>query len=142
MEKVEVKPDIYWVGAIDWNIREFHGYATHRGTTYNAFLVVADEIALIDTVKAPFCNEMLSRIASVVPLDKVDYIISNHAEMDHSGSIPEAIRLMNPKKLLASKMGVKALEGHFPDVGKVLEAIVAWAVAEVVPVEPMENGDA
>ncbi len=122
-EAVRVTDSIYWVGAIDWNIREFHGYATHRGTTYNAFLVVADEIALIDTVKAPFCNEMLSRVASVVPLDKIDYIISNHAEMDHTGSLPEAVRLMNPKRVLASKMGVKAIEAHFPELSDVLEAI-------------------
>lgn len=112
-EAVEVSDYVFWVGAIDWNIRDFHGYATRRGTTYNAYLVLADKITLIDTVKAPLMPEMLSRAASVVELSRVDYIVSNHAEMDHSGGLVEAIRLMHPEKVFASTRGVEALAEHF-----------------------------
>jgi flavorubredoxin len=110
---VKVNENVYWVGAIDWGIGEFHGYSTRRGTTYNAYLVLADKIALIDTVKAPFMDEMLARVASVVDPGQVDYIVSNHSEMDHSGGLPRAVEVMKPEKVFASAMGVKALGDHF-----------------------------
>lgn len=110
---VQVSQNVYWVGAIDWGIRDFHGYQTPRGSTYNAYLVVADKVALIDTVKAPFCEEMLSRIASVLDPGSVSYIVSNHAEMDHSSALPQAISALNPEQVLASTLGVKALRDHF-----------------------------
>ncbi len=109
----QVTENIFWVGAIDWALRNFHGYATSRGTTYNAYLILADKITLVDTVKAPFKDEMLSRIASVIDPAKVDYIISNHSEMDHSGCLPEVIERIKPQKVLASENGVKALREHF-----------------------------
>ena len=85
LKAVQITEKVWWVGAIDWNLKEFHGYETGRGTTYNAYLVLADKITLIDTVKAPFKKEMLQRIASVIgDPSRIDYIISNHAEMDHS----------------------------------------------------------
>jgi flavorubredoxin len=105
--------NVYWVGAIDWGIRNFHGYKTSRGTTYNAYLVLADKITLVDTVKAPFAEEMLSRIASVIAPEKIDYIVSNHAEMDHSGALPKTIEAVKPEKVFASVMGAKALSSHF-----------------------------
>lgn len=110
---VKVSDHVYWVGAIDWNIRDFHGYSTEHGSTYNAYLILADKITLIDTVKAPFKNELLSRISSVVDPGKIDYIISNHSEMDHTGSLPEVVEAIKPEKVFASVMGVKALSGHF-----------------------------
>ena len=105
----KVAEDIYWVGAIDWGLRDFHGYATDRGTTYNAYLIVGDKVTLVDTVKAPFRDEMLSRIASVVDPAQVSFIISNHSEMDHTGCLPDVIRAVEPKKVYASVMVVKAL---------------------------------
>jgi flavorubredoxin len=113
MKASKVADDIHWVGAIDWAIRDFHGYETPRGSTYNAYLVLADKIALIDTVKAPFKREMLSRVASVVDPGDISYIVSNHAEMDHSGCLPEVIEAVRPEKVFASRMGVKALAAHF-----------------------------
>ena len=85
---VELKPDVYWVGAIDWNARSFHGYTTEDGITYNAYLIMDEKITLIDTVKAPFANEMLERISSVCDPADIDVIVANHVEMDHSGSLP------------------------------------------------------
>ena len=112
-EAVKVTETVYWVGAIDWNVRDFHGYSTSRGTTYNAYLVLADKVTLVDTVKAPFREELLARISSVIDPGKIDYIISNHAEMDHSGCLPEMIETVKPEKVFASPMGVKALGDHF-----------------------------
>ncbi len=110
---------VYWVGAIDWGIRDFHGYSTDRGTTYNAYLVLADQVTLVDTVKASFRQELLSRIASVVDPSEIEIVISNHSEMDHSGCLPEIAAELKPDRIYASAMGVKALSQHFhggPDV--------------------------
>lgn len=112
-EAVKISDHVHWVGAIDWSLRDFHGYATMRGTTYNAYLVMADRITLIDTVKAPFVSEMLSRIASVVDPREIATIVSNHAEMDHSGGLPEVVRTVKPDKVLASRKGVENLALHF-----------------------------
>jgi len=110
---VRVTDHVFWVGAIDWGIRNFHGYETRRGTTYNAYLVMADKVTLIDTVKASFAAEMLSRVASVIEPGKIDYIVSNHAEMDHTGSLPRTIEVTKPERVFASVMGAKALSSHF-----------------------------
>jgi flavorubredoxin len=104
---------VYWVGAIDWAIRDFHGYSTEHGSTYNAYLILADKVTLIDTVKGPFKDEMIARIASVVDPGNIDYIISNHSEKDHSGALPSVIAQVKPEKVFASVMGAKALKDHF-----------------------------
>jgi len=109
----KVADDIYWVGAIDWSVREFHGYGTARGTTYNAYLIMGEKITLVDTVKAHYKDELVSRIRDVVDPAKIDIIISNHAEMDHSGCLPELIELARPEKVYASPRGVEALRAHF-----------------------------
>lgn len=110
---VRISDRVHWVGAIDWGMRDFHGYATQRGTSYNAYLVLGDKVALIDTVKGPFAQELLARIASVIEPTRIDYIISNHAEVDHSGALPEVIAAVRPEKVFASTEGVKALADHF-----------------------------
>jgi len=110
---IRISDKVYWVGAIDWTIRDFHGYTTKRGSTYNAYLILADRITLIDTVKAPFKDEMLSRIACLVDPKEIDYIVSDHSEMDHSGSLPDIIREVSPEKVFASQVGAKTLKEHF-----------------------------
>jgi len=112
---VQISDHVHWVGAVDWEIRDFHGYATQRGTTYNAYLITADRITLVDTVKAPFRDELLARVASVVDPSDVDIIVSNHAEMDHSGCLPDVVDMIKPERVYASKMGTKALQSHFHD---------------------------
>lgn len=114
MSKVQLARGVYWVGAIDWNVRNFHGYSTHRGTTYNAYLVVDEKVALIDTVKAPFYDEMAARVREIVSFDKIDYVISNHVEMDHSGSLPMALRdAKNAKLVTLEKFGENGLAKTF-----------------------------
>ncbi len=110
---VKVADNVYWVGAIDWDIRNFHGYLTSRGTTYNAFLVMADKVTLIDAVKAPFFDELMARISSVIDPSKIDYIVSNHSEMDHTGCLPKVVAAVKPEKVFASQQGLKALGEHF-----------------------------
>ncbi|MFH1865648.1 MAG: flavodoxin domain-containing protein [Candidatus Eisenbacteria bacterium] len=110
---VKISEHVHWVGAVDWEIRDFHGYATDRGTTYNAYLILADKITLVDSVKAPFRDELLARIASVVDPSDISVIVSNHSEMDHSGCLPDVVDLIQPEQVFASKMGVKALQSHF-----------------------------
>jgi flavorubredoxin len=117
---IKVTDNVYWVGAIDWTIRDFHGYTTPHGSTYNAYLVMADDITLIDTVRAPFKDEMLSRIKSVVDPSQIKYIISNHSEMDHSGCLPEIIDIIKPKKVFASAIGVKTLKELFHDQHEII----------------------
>ena len=108
-----ISENVWWVGAVDWNVRNFHGYLTQRGTTYNAFLIVDEKITLIDTVKAEFTSEMLERISTVVDPEKIDYIVSNHAEPDHSGGLPETIKAVKPEKLFASSFGAKTLKAYY-----------------------------
>ena len=122
----KITDKVFWTGAIDWNIRNFHGYSTERGTTYNAYLVMADKITLVDTVKYPFREELLSRISSVIPPEKIDYIISNHSETDHSGALPYIIEKTRPEKVFVSNNGAKALNAHFGDIG---------------PLVPVKTGD-
>lgn len=110
----EVKKDIYWVGAIDWNVRNFHGYTTNRGSTYGAYLIIDEKITLIDTVKAPFSKELIERISEIVDPSKIDYLISNHVEMDHSGAIPQVMKHMpNAKIVTIAGSGLKGLTAHY-----------------------------
>lgn len=109
MEAYEIKPGIYWVGARDWNVRNFHGYLTQRGTTYNAYLIIDDKITLVDNVKKEFTEEMLTRIATIVDPAKIDIIVTNHIEPDHSGSLPAVASLAPNAEIIASPVGKKGL---------------------------------
>lgn len=113
MLPVEILKDIYWVGAIDWNIRDFHGYSVNRGTTYNAFLLIDDKITLFDTVKKGFKGDLLENIRKIIDPTKIDYVVVNHVEMDHSSLVPEIVELVQPEKLFCSEMGKKNLLSHF-----------------------------
>jgi flavorubredoxin len=112
---LELAPKVYWVGAIDWTIRDFHGYLTEDGSTYNAYLILDDHITLIDTVKKGFVPEMLARVAEIVDPEKIEYIVSNHVEMDHSGGLPEVIARVRPEKIFCSPMGETGLSRHYKE---------------------------
>jgi len=116
MKPVEIAPGIYDVGVNDWNIQEFHGYSTPYGTSYNAFLIVDEKIALVDTVKVEFVDRLLENISQIVPPQKIDYVISNHTEMDHSGGLPRIMQAVDPPTpIYCSKLGLKNLARHFTD---------------------------
>lgn len=121
---VKIAENMYWVGAIDWNLRTFHGYETSRGSTYNAYIIIDDKITLIDTVKKQFADEMLERISSIVDASKIDYIVSNHAEPDHAGSILDVLAVAkNAKVITSSPSGERALKQIFPEDTLPLQAV-------------------
>ena len=113
MVKVTLKEGINWVGVVDWNLRDFHGYVTNRGSTYNAYLISDDKTALVDTVKSTFSNELIENISELTSFEKIDYIIVNHVEMDHSSSLPIIAKLAKNAKILASQRGKDALIEHY-----------------------------
>ena len=113
MYSVEVKKDVHWVGVVDWSIRDFHGYTTYKGTTYNSYLLLDDKVTLFDSVKKGFTGDMYHRIFQHIPPEKIDYLVVNHVEPDHSGSLPEVVERIKPKKLFCSPMGKKALLAHY-----------------------------
>lgn len=112
MSALEILPGIYSVGVIDWNVREFHGhtYTTKRGTSYNAYLILDEKVALVDTVYGSFAGELIENIRQIIPLEKIDYVIANHVETDHSGALPEIIRLCPKAKVLGTE---KCKEGLY-----------------------------
>jgi flavorubredoxin len=106
---------VTWVGKTDWELRKFHGeeYSTHRGTTYNSYLVRDQKTALIDTVWAPFAKHYVDELFQKVSPDEIDFVVANHAEIDHSGSLPELMRHLPGKPIYCTANGVKSLKGHY-----------------------------
>ncbi|MFQ6081033.1 MAG: FprA family A-type flavoprotein [Candidatus Bathyarchaeia archaeon] len=115
MPSIRVLENIFWVGAVDWNVRHFHGftYSTHRGTTYNAYLIVDEKTALIDTVYGPFAEEMIGRIREIVDPSRIDYVVANHVETDHSGAISEILKLAPQAKLVGTARCKEGLQKHY-----------------------------
>ncbi|MFC1669733.1 FprA family A-type flavoprotein [Spirochaetota bacterium] len=115
MDPVKITDDVYWVGGIDWDLRDFHGYITQKGSTYNSYLIIDEKITLIDTVKHYLFDEMIERISKVVDPSKIDTIISNHVEMDHSGSLPLIKKIAKNVEIVTSPHGEKGLKRHFKE---------------------------
>ena len=115
MNKVTLAEDIFWVGVVDWNIRDFHGYTTSRGTTYNAYLILDQKTVLVDTVKHTFVKELANNIQDVTDFDKIDYIIVNHVEMDHSSALPMIAEKAKNATIIASEKGKEAIICHYGD---------------------------
>ena len=113
MNKITLAEGINWVGVVDWNIRDFHGYVTKRGSTYNAYLIQDEKTALVDTVKHTFSNELLRNICELVDPEKIDYIIVNHVEMDHSSSLPVIAKYAKNATIIASPRGKDAIIEHY-----------------------------
>ncbi len=110
---VAIRDGIHWVGAVDWNIRNFHGYITPHGTTYNSYLVLDEKVALVDFVKSSFADDQLARIREVIDPAKIDYIVANHAEPDHSGSIRAIIAAAPNAEILATERCVGTLQKYY-----------------------------
>jgi len=112
---IELKKGVYWVGVVDWDIRHFHGHelTTHRGTSYNAYLIVDEKAALIDTVWEPFQQQLLANIREVIDPARIDYVVANHAEVDHSGSLPAVMREAKRAELIVSRKGAESIPGHY-----------------------------
>lgn len=113
--RINVKNNVYWVGKTDWELRKFHGdeYSTHRGSTYNSYLIKEEKVALVETVWAPYSKEFVTNLANEIDLKKIDYVIANHAEIDHSGALPELMQHIPEVPIYCTKNGVKSLKGHY-----------------------------
>ncbi|MEK7448971.1 MAG: FprA family A-type flavoprotein [Planctomycetota bacterium] len=111
---LKISEGVYWVGAIDWNLRFCGSYTTPRGTTYNAYLVIDEKIALIDTVKSGFEAEMLERIKEIIDPAKIDYVICQHAEADHAGAMPELMKIIPQARVVATPACKDIISEHFP----------------------------
>lgn len=114
---IQISENIYWVGAVDWNMRNFHGYETGRGTTYNAYLILDEKITLIDTVKAGFEDELLARISSVIDPAQISVIVSSHVEPDHSGALKEIAAIApNAQIITTNPSGLKGLTARYGEL--------------------------
>jgi len=115
MMAFKIKENILWVGKVDWELRKFHGeeYSTHRGSSYNSYLVRDKKTALIDTVWAPFKAEFVENLKKEIPLEKIDFIIANHAETDHSGALPELMSHIPHTPIYCTANGLKSFKGHY-----------------------------
>ena len=115
MMNTALRDNIDWVGYVDWAIRDFHGYKTERGVTYNAYLVRDEKTALIDTVKAEHAKQLLKNISALTGLECVDYLVCNHAEPDHAGALAE-IMVALPNATLVCNKKCKAILSRYHDI--------------------------
>ncbi len=114
MNPIPITKDIHWVGAVDWNSRNFHGYSlSPMGTTYNNFLIIDEKVTLVDTVMPQLKNQMMCNIEKVLDGRSIDYLVLNHLEFDHAGCVLDVVEKYNPEKIFTSPMGQKSLQGQF-----------------------------
>lgn len=113
--KKPIKNNVYWIGKVDWELETFHGeeLTTHHGSTYNSYLIKEEKTVLIDTVWKPFAGEFVDNLAKEGVLDKVDYIVANHGEVDHSGALPELLRRIPNTPIYCTANAVKSLKGQY-----------------------------
>ncbi len=119
MHKISLAENLHWVGVVDWNIRDFHGYVTSRGSTYNAYLIVDEKNALVDTVKSPFANSLIKNVSDIMDPERLDYVIVNHVEMDHSSALPAFMEHAKNATVIASQRGKEALTEHYGEKFKI-----------------------
>lgn len=128
MKAVEIKKDVFWVGAVDFGCHNFHGYSVApKGTSYNAYLIKDKKNVLFDTVQAHEADAFLAHIHQITELEKIDYIVVNHLELDHAGCLPKLVECCKPEKIFCSTLGLKSMEGYFDTTG--------W------PVQVVKSGD-
>ena len=111
----EIAPGVFWVGAVDWALRRFHGHelSTNHGSTYNAYLIIDDKVTLIDTVWGPFQDVLMKNISEIIDPSKIDIVVASHAEVDHSGSLPEVLRHCPEADVIVSQRGLESIPGHY-----------------------------
>ena len=112
---IELAKGVYWVGCVDWALRHFHGHelSTHRGSSYNAYLIIDEKNVLVDTVWPPFADRFIENIRQIIDPSKIDIVVANHAETDHSGALPDIMKLALNATVVVSKRGLESIEGHY-----------------------------
>ncbi len=110
-----VKNNVSWVGKIDWELRKFHGdeYSTHKGSNYNSYLVEEEKTVLIDTVWMPYAGEFVDKLSKQIDLDKIDFIVANHGEVDHSGALPELMKHIPDTPIYCTQNAIKSIKGQY-----------------------------
>jgi len=110
-----INANVYWVGKVDWELKKFHGeeYSTHKGSSYNSYLIQEEKNVLIDTVWIPYAEEFVENLSKEIDLNQIDYIIVNHGEIDHSGALPELMKRIPDKPIYCTENAVKSLKGQF-----------------------------
>lgn len=110
-----MKNNVFWVGKVDWELQKFHGdeYSTHNGSTYNSYLIQEEKNVLIDTVWLPFSEEFVENLAKEIDLNKIDYIVANHGEIDHSGALPALMKIIPNTPIYCTANAVKSLKGQY-----------------------------
>lgn len=132
MTPVEIKKNIFWVGAVDFGCHNFHGYSiAPEGTSYNAYLVKDEKNVLFDTVQGHESAAMLERLQHVTGPEKIDYIVLNHLEPDHSGCLPEFVERCKPEKIFCSTMGLKSMAGYYDISGWPVQAVKTGDVINI-----------
>lgn len=113
--KKSIKNNVYWVGKVDWPLKKFHGeeYSTLKGTSYNSYLVLEEKTVLIDTVFMPFAKEFVANLQNEIDLQKIDFIVANHGEIDHSGALPELMHHIPNTPIYCTANGIKSIKGHY-----------------------------
>jgi anaerobic nitric oxide reductase flavorubredoxin len=130
----KISEKVTWVGKIDWELRNFHGmeYSTHKGSSYNSYLIKDKKVALVDTVWMPFAKEFVENLKKEIDLDKIDYIIANHGEIDHSGSLPELMKEIPNTPIYCTKNAIKSIKGQYHQ---------DWNFVEVKTGDVLDLGD-
>ncbi|MDR1958784.1 MAG: FprA family A-type flavoprotein [Planctomycetaceae bacterium] len=128
----ELKPGIHWVGYVDWNVRDFHSFDTRHGATYNSYLIQDEKTALIDTVKGPFASQLLENLRCLTELEKIDYVVCNHAEPDHASALGEVMKHLPNGTLLCNEKCRNVLKGYFD--------ISGWNIQVVTPNDTVSLG--
>lgn len=132
MKAVEIKKDVFWVGTVDFGCHNFHGYSiAPKGTSYNAYLVKDEKNVLFDTVQAHEADAFISHISQIIDLEKIDYIVSNHLELDHAGCLDKLVPLCKPEKIFCSTMGLKSMAGYFNTSGWPVQAVKSGDVVNI-----------
>jgi len=113
--KKQVKNNVAWVGKVDWELQKFHGneFSTHKGSSYNSYLIQEEKTVLIDTVWAPFAEEFVDNLKKEIDLSKIDYIVANHGETDHSGGLPALMKQIPDTPVYCTANAVKSLKGQY-----------------------------
>jgi flavorubredoxin len=111
----KISDTVTWIGKIDWDLKKFHGdeYSTHRGSSYNSYLIKDDKTVLIDTVWEPFTKEFVTNLKKEIDIQKIDYIIINHSEVDHSGALVDLMKEIPNTPIYCTKSGARILKGHY-----------------------------
>ncbi|MDR3319673.1 MAG: FprA family A-type flavoprotein [Desulfovibrio sp.] len=132
MQPIEIKKDIFWVGCVDYDHRDFHGYSrSPDGSTYNAFLVQDEKNVLFDTVAPWRAGVLLCRLSKTLPPEKVDYIVCNHMELDHAGSLSEIVECVKPEKIFVSQVGLKSMQGYYAGKNWPVQAVKSGDIVNI-----------